>query len=207
MSDYVFIVYLKNNVIAVYNNEILLNTFIDGAVQKNFFKKEEIKIEKYTMNSMLCITKKEEIIIPKKEKIDIPKKEVNMEPKKLQEYLNSDEYKKLAQERTDTKHEINILKLKKKKYEEEKQVFESDLKIYYQFKKAKEQDNFEMPDMFIIKYDIFKKLEENNQLTFELFKEEWDKVKPKNNYNLFNANSYEETFTNKQSELNVEFNI
>lgn len=207
MSDFVFIVYLKNNVIAVYNNETLLNIFIDGAIQKKFIKKEEIKIEKYNMNSMLCITKKDDIIVSKKDKIDISKREEIIEPKKSQEYLNSDEYKKLSQEKTDTKHEINILKLKKKKYEEEKQVFESDLKIYYQFKKAKEQESFDMPDMFIIKYEIFKKLEENNQLTFELFKEEWDKVKPKNNYNLFNANSYEETFVNKPAELNVEFNI
>ena len=166
-----------------------------------------LKIEKYNMNSMLCITKKDDIIVSKKDKIDISKREEIIEPKKSQEYLNSDEYKKLSQEKTDTKHEINILKLKKKKYEEEKQVFESDLKIYYQFKKAKEQESFDMPDMFIIKYEIFKKLEENNQLTFELFKEEWDKVKPKNNYNLFNANSYEETFVNKPAELNVEFNI
>jgi len=207
MSDFVFIIYLKNNVIAVYNNETLLNIFINGAIQKNFFKKEEIRIDKYNVNSMLCLTKTEEHVIIQKKKIDIPNKEETIESTKSQEYLKSEEYQKLAQEKTDTKHEINILKLKKKKYEEEKQVFNSDLKIYYQFKKAKEQENFEMPDMFITKYDIFKKLEENNQLTFELFKEEWDKVKPKNNYNLFNANSYEETFVNKPSELNVEFNI
>ena len=100
----------------------------------------------------------------------------------------------------DTKHMINELKKQKKKLEEEKQSYEYDLKMYEKLKIEKGKiENFEIPEIFTLKFNIFEKLETSNHLNFEVFKTEWEKVKPKNNYSLFSANPYEISFTNSNT--------
>ena len=110
----------------------------------------------------------------------------------------------------DTKHEINELKKQKIKLEEDKESYEYDLKVYKKLKNEKEKiENFEIPEIFTLKYNIYKKLEESNELNFNVFKTEWEKVKPLNNYNLFTANTYENLFTNSNNkeDINIEIDI
>jgi hypothetical protein len=110
----------------------------------------------------------------------------------------------------DTKHEINELKKQKIKLEEDKESYEYDLKIYNKLKNDKEKiENFEIPEIFILKYNIYKKLEESNKLNFNVFRIEWEKVKPINNYNLFATNTYDNLFTNSNNkdDINIDINI
>jgi hypothetical protein len=69
--------------------------------------------------------------------------------------------------------------------------------------------NFEVPEIFSLKYKIFEKLEASKQLNFDVFKVEWEKVKPKNNYNLFASNPYENSFINEKriDDINIEMDI
>ena len=58
------------------------------------------------------------------------------------------------------------------------------------------------------KYPIFEKLTLENKLSFDNFLEEYEKVKPENNYDMFTSNSYEQKFkTNKSFEMEFELQI
>ena len=214
-----FILILKNEAIGIYDNEEILNNFINGCLQNNFFNKDDIKIKKYNINSINClnienttyqskiISEKKEII--KEKKIENIKKELN-ESEEYKELIKSEEYTKLMQMKIDTKHQINELKKQKIKLEEEKESYEYDLKIYKKLKNEKEKiENFEIPEIFSLKFNIYKKLEELNELNFEVFKIEWEKVKPLNNYSLFSTNTYENLFTNSNNkeEINIDIDI
>ena len=196
-----FILFLKNEAIGVYDNEEILNNFINGCLQNNFFNKDDIKIKKYNINSINCLNIENKIIQEKKlENLETLKKEL----------IESEEYKKLMQIKIDTKHEINELKKQKIKLEEDKESYEYDLKIYNKLKKDKEKiENFVIPEIFTLKYNIYKKLEESNELNFNAFRIEWEKVKPQNNYNLFTTNTYENLFTNSHNkeDINIEIDI
>jgi hypothetical protein len=206
-----FILFLKNEAIGIYDNEEILNNFINGCYQNNFFNKDDIKIKKYNINSINCLNTEEKKIPEKKipEKI-IPEKNLENLKNLKKELIESEEYKKLMQMKIDTKHEINELKKQKIKLEEDKESYEYDLKIYKKLKNEKEKiENFEIPEIFTLKYNIYKKLEESNELNFNVFKTEWEKVKPLNNYNLFTANTYENLFTNSNNkeDINIEIDI
>ena len=205
-----FILILKNEAIGIYDNEEILNNFINGCLQNNFFNKDDIKIKKYNINSINCLNIENKVIPEKnletKKNLETEK---NLENKK-KELIESEEYKKLMQMKIDTKHEINELKKQKIKLEEDKESYEYDLKIYKKLKNEKEKiENFEIPEIFTLKYNIYKKLEESNELNFNVFKTEWEKVKPQNNYNLFTANTYENLFTNlnNKEDVNIEIDI
>ena len=205
-----FILFLKNEAIGIYDNEEILNNFINGCYQNNFFNKDDIKIKKYNINSINCLNIENKVIPEKnletKKNLETEK---NLENKK-KELIESEEYKKLMQMKIDTKHQINQLKKQKIKLEEEKESYEYDLKIYKKLKNEKEKiENFEIPEIFTLKYNIYKKLEESNELNFNVFKTEWEKVNPQNNYNLFTANTYENLFTNlnNKEDVNIEIDI
>jgi len=197
-----FILFLKNEAIGVYDNEEILNNFINGCLQNNFFNKDDIQIKKYNINSINCLNIENKII-----------KESNLEniknlEKEKKELIESEEYKELMQMKIDTKHQINQLKKQKIKLEEEKESYEYDLKIYKKLKNEKEKiENFEIPEIFTLKFNIYKKLEESNELNFEVFKIEWEKVKPQNNYSLFSPNIYENLFTNSNNKEDVNIDI
>jgi hypothetical protein len=70
------------------------------------------------------------------------------------------------------------------------------------------QLSFVIPEIFNLKYRLFEKLETTNTLSFDVFYEEWEKIKPKNNYSMFGSNSYEESFIEKIPEIiNIEIDI
>ena len=128
--------------------------------------------------------------------------------KKKEELEKSDEYMKIQQDRIDLVHKINELKMQKKKIEEDKNAFTSDLQLYKNLLKEKEKrPDFKIPELFESKFKIFSKLEEANTLNYEDYKIEWDIVKPKNNYNLFSTTTYEDNFSKKANVAPVEIDL
>ena len=166
------------------------------------------------MNSLYCHNKDKLIKIINKEKIV----ELNKSQEKIiesndkidfKELCKDENYKKIVQDKIDTKHEINELKQKKKKIEESKIAYEVDIKLYEKFKNEKEkQKTFIIPEIFNLKYELFEKLETTNRLSFDYFYNEWEKIKPKNNYSMFGSNSYEDSYVENASEaINIEMDI
>jgi len=221
------VVFIDKKILGVFDNETSLNYFIDGGVQNNYFKKESLTIEKFGMNSCfnfkqnqksnqenqkskeeqkkLNEDREKEAILKSLEEAKI-KKQMDKKKKEMEE---SKEYIEMKQQEIDLVHEINELKLKKKKLEEEKNSFNYDLELYKKFNKEIEKSSdFKIPELFTLKYDLIKKLEQSNTLDFDNFKSEWDIIKPKNNYDLFKTTSHEDSFVKKEkSTLPTEINL
>jgi len=105
------------------------------------------------------------------------------------------EYQEAVENKCKLQHEINLLKCQKNKIEQSKNVYENDIKLYNMFKKsAEESPSFVIPEIFVKKYDIFKKLESENKLSWENFVDEY---KNENMYNdHFNVTYHEEKYSN-----------
>jgi hypothetical protein len=220
MNKLGYVLFKNENVIGIFDDEQILNTYIDGCIQNNFFNRDNIKIEKYTMNSLFCHNKDKltKIIntIEVKKSVESNKDQVEKKlpvesEKKIdfKELCKNENYKKIIQDKIDIKHEINELKQKKKKIEESKITYDVDIKLYDKFKNEKEkQSSFVIPEIFNLKYELFEKLETTNKLSFDEFYNEWEKIKPKNNYSMFGSNSYEDSFVENAPEvINIEMDI
>jgi len=223
MNNFGYVLIKNEKVIGVFDNEEMIDTFINGGIQNEFFDKKSIKKLKFTMNSIYCHNNKFNSITmktdeqnnnldkekQKKEVDDRLKRKKELE-EKTKELLKDEEYQKIMQEKIDTKHEINELKQKKKKYEEAKNTYDCDIKLYATFQKEKEKnEQFVIPEIFSLKYELFEKLEKSNRLTFDAFYEEWEVIKPKNNYSMFGSNPYEDSFVGKNTpeDINIEMDI
>lgn len=100
-----------------------------------------------------------------------------------EEKLDEEELKKLAE----ISKRLNILKKEKERMENSKNTYDVDIKLYERFKKElKENENFEIPEMFREKYKIMDKLFNENNLTWQTFVENYDPQFSDNSYmNLF----------------------
>jgi hypothetical protein len=202
-----FVLYLNDNLIGIFDNDNAINNFIEGGIQNNFFNKENTRIDTFIMNSCYNINQKEKkpVIIIDKEKQE---REEELEKKK-KEYYKSEEYLKIAQDKIDLVSQINKIKYDKKLMIEKNKLYNEDLRLFELFTKEKIKDiNFVIPPLFALKYPIFEKLTLENTLSFDNFLEEYEKVKPENNYDMFTSNSYEQKFkSNKSFEMEFELQI
>jgi len=108
--------------------------------------------------------------------------------------------KEIAQEKINIIHNINLLKKEKEKLENDMNVYELDLKLYYKFKNLLSENNkFILPELFENKYNIFSQLEEKHQLSFENFVLLYNNESIQTDYDgIFNntPNEYENKFIN-----------
>jgi hypothetical protein len=94
--------------------------------------------------------------------------EEDRQRKNKREYLENQN--KLAQEKIDVIHQINLLKEEKKKNDEKLNQYNYDIELYNKFKESKNENaSFVIPIMFEEKYNMFSILDNKNNLTFENF--------------------------------------
>ena len=111
----------------------------------------------------------------------------------------------MAKQKIDLQHKINLLKKQKEKIEESKNIYENDLKLYKMFKQSKESNlQFEIPELFIKKYEIMEKLNNDNVLTWENFIKNYQHENYYGDY--FSSNSYEDMFINNSESVNEDNN-
>ena len=126
----------------------------------------------------------------------------------VDELYNSESYKKIAQEKIDVVTDINKIKYDKKLMVEKNKLYNEDIKLFELFTKEKEKNkNFVIPALFELKFPIFDRLIKENNLSFETFMEEYEKVKPENNYDMFTSNNYEKTFEKNNKDFEMEFEL
>ena len=118
--------------------------------------------------------------------------EIQNVPKPSVDY-NDPDFVKLAKQKVDLQHNINLLKVYKERIEESKRIYENDLKLFNLFNENLKNDpNFIISDLFIEKYKLFNKLKESNKLSWEEFTKEY---KQENYYgDYFGVNQYEDMF-------------
>jgi len=136
---------------------------------------------------------KELIKYNKKEEINRLKELFNKKREakdKEREYINN--INEISQKKIDIQHELNLIKYNKKKLEEKQTEYNSDYKLYNKFKELKKSViNFEIPELFINKYNLFEKLENENRCTFENFNNEYNPSVIETKFDsLFESNTF-----------------
>jgi len=193
----IYLIEYNDNIMGIYNDNESLKNLIKGLEQNNLIDINKVNILEYTINSIYC---------KKKYNYLDEKKEIEKKPiiNKILDITDPNVVKKLN-EKIEIQHNINILNIQKEKIKELKQIYENDIKLYEIFKKEKNNNNnFTIPELFELKFIIFNKLEKENNLSFDIFINEYNKNKDNKDINLFNTNEYEENFINKSVTINQE---
>jgi flagellar biosynthesis GTPase FlhF len=215
-----YLVKYNNNIIGTYDDIKLAKLFINSCYQ-NKFMTSKATIMHFTKNS--CYFEKEEVeqtdeekkIAEEEKKKDTEKKieDKKEQEKKIEELHKSSEYKEITQSKIDLQHDLNLLKQRKEKIEQSKNVYESDLKLYNIFIESKKSNpDFEVPEIFVKKFTLFEKLVKENRLSWDNFIGEY---KHENMYNdYFSVTYHEELYsepkdksTNDIKNTNEEFEI
>mgnify|MGYP000477501888 FL=1 len=198
-DNLLYLIELNNNIIGAYNNLNDAETYIFGGFQNNFFTLAKIKILK--MNSCYLIETKNYT-----SNNSVQVKKVSNEPIVVKENIisqeNNEAFLKMAKQKIEIQHKINILKIQKEKIEESKRIFENDLKLFNLFNESKQKDSgFEIPELFKKKYDIMIKLNKDNKLNWDEFVKEYHTSD--NNYDdYFGLNNYESVFLESENNNN-----
>ena len=150
----------KKNIIGLFSDYQVCTFMIDGLVQNHFIDEKFIEIKSYYENSILSVDYKEETnnnIIE-----EFTDNNTTDTEKKPEKYKPTEEEVKNKME---LQNSISELKKKKEKMEESKRVYEVDLDLYNKFKKILEnKPDFNIPEMFIEKYQLIEGLEKENKL-------------------------------------------
>jgi hypothetical protein len=111
---------------------------------------------------------------------------------KKQEREKFNKFIELGQEKIDLQSQINKLNLDKKILSEKKIKYDCDIELYEKFKNLKKiNQNFEIPDLFINKFNLLTSLEENNDLNFEAFIDKYvDETLKTSYFELFESQEY-----------------
>lgn len=206
-----YLIEYNGKVIGAYDDYNLAKQFIDSCIQLKFMVGTS-KILRYHKNSCMLINSEhnqhvESVVeLPRQKIVDNPETKNH----KVIELEKDEKYVKISKEKTELLRSLNDLKIKKDKLEENKRIYENDLKLFNLFNENKKKDpKFIIPELFYEKYIIFLKLSEENNLNWNSFQNEYDSVKGVNNYDdLFVSNNYEEKFTKqKMDDINEDYDI
>jgi hypothetical protein len=177
----------KGKLVGLFSDYQKCKVMLEGLISNNFADRKNLEIKSYYDNSITTgeynedneDTESSDILeeftdnnttdTPKKEivkqQINKPTKEQIKEPNKE---LTEEDIKK----KSEIQNSIFELKRKKEKLEESKRIYEVDVDLYKKFKKIKETNNkFEIPEMFIDKYELMDGLDKENKLCWENFNE------------------------------------
>ncbi len=167
----------KKNLIGVFSDYQKCKVMLEGLIANNFVDRKNIEIKSFYDNTILSGEYREEdsdesnIV---EEFTDNNTTETDNNSKPVKKELSKEDVEK----KINLQNSINELKKKKERMEENKRVYEVDIDLYNKFKKIKETNsNFNIPEMFIDKYELFEGLEKENKLCWENY---YELYKPKN---------------------------
>jgi hypothetical protein len=201
-----FLIKYKNKIIGVYNDLDQAKLFINSCISNNFMS-ESVDILVYATNSCYLI----DTITLKKEKnkeTAIIRNNDTLITQTVKEINYEDPlFLKLADDKIILQHQINMLKVQKERIKESKEIYDNDIKLYSKFKELLNKDNtFIIPELFKEKFELFKKLDDENKLNWESFVKQYIHS---NVYTDFKLNSYDESFikSNNKKDINEDFEI
>ena len=199
---------------ALFNKDALIGLFSDlkkckqmlnGLVNNKFAVLKNLKIVSYYDNSITVIDdniEKDNIIETFTTENTTESEDNNVSTDKLDKEVQN-KIKKTRDKQSKIEYNMNLLKQNKEKIEESKNIYNSDLKLYNQFKKLKETNNvFMIPELFQYKYEVMYKLDLQNNLSWETFNANYIKVNTTNTSytKLFGDGSCERNLLNISSE-------
>ena len=165
------------NYLIEYNNKIIgvFNTFDDAELfvlscsQNNLIKNEYIKILVFHSNSCYCSEIKYITNSKKFNFINIANNLSDVNKTILSNSNKNNEKENIELEgfrhkKIELQHEINLINNEKNKLEEKKNIYESDFKLFNIFIN---KNSNEIPELFISKFNIMKRLYNENKLNFD----------------------------------------
>ena len=204
-----YLIKYRNKVIGVYIDIDLAKLFINSCLSNNLMN-GSVDILVYTTNSCYCTNT---ININLENKLNNSEKVENIIPqppiiKKEIDYKDP-LYLKLAENKIVLQHKINMLKVQKERIRESKEIYENDITLYNKFKQNLSKNNtFIIPELFKEKFDLFKKLDDENRLNWENFVKDYIHSNIYSEH--FKLNSYDESFVDKddkKDDFNEEYEI
>jgi hypothetical protein len=160
----------NQKLIGLFSDYDKCDLMIKGLVSNNFVKEEQITIKSYVNNSITegtyydCDSDMEMEEFSSVDTTDSSNSSNdNIIPKKV---LTNEEIKA----KCEIQNNINSLKKEKEKLEEKKRVYDVDVDLYNRFKNILlENANFEIPEMFVDKYNLMKQLDNEGTLSMDEF--------------------------------------
>lgn len=157
-----YALFKSGKLIGIFDNEDSVNNMVNGLEQNKLCNK--LTIQKFIRNT-ICKVNNNSI-----KNNSIKNNSIENNSIKNIIKLTPEEEEKINKEKTEVEYELNKLKKEKEKIEESKKIFDVDLKLYKQFKKLKSNNtDFVVPELFTEKYNVFEKLDNDNNLNWENF--------------------------------------
>ncbi len=166
----------KKNLIGVFSDYQKCKVMLEGLVANHFVDRKNIEIKSFYENTILSGEYREEDSDDSNivEEFTDNNTTDTEKSKPVKKELTKEEVEK----KIELQNSINELKKKKEKMEESRRVYEVDIDLYNKFKKIRETNsNFNIPEMFIEKYELFEGLEKENKLCWENY---YELYQPKN---------------------------
>ena len=155
-----YALFKSEKLIGIFDSEDYVENMINGIVQNKFCNKNKLSIRKFNRNAIHEVTNEE-----KNKDIKIVEKE---QAQVIQ--LSPEEEEKRNKKKCELEYELNNLKKEKDKIEESKKTYKVDVELYKKFKKIKEESyQFDIPELFVEKYNVFEKLDNDDNLNWENF--------------------------------------
>jgi hypothetical protein len=153
----IIVVFYEDTIFGTFNSTIECYISIKPLIEKKFIDESKLNFKIYNTNSLNLVKNLNYEDYLNYIEIEKPKKEKNMTEEEKEEYKT-----KMLK--------IDALNEEKEKINRKKSEYEEDEKLYKQFKKILESnENFEIPPLFVEKFEIFKQLEENDEISFDNF--------------------------------------
>jgi len=190
-----YLIEYNSKIIGVFNTFNDAELFSLSCIQNNFMKNEFVKILVFHSNSCYCseikyitnfkkfnfininnnlsnsdnilnsdsnnIVNSDNILNSDFNNNDSDKNYPNNNNNKEEENIELEEFR---HKKIELQHEINLINCEKRKLEEKKNIYESDLKLFNIFIN---KSSDEVPELFISKFNIMKKLNNENKLNFD----------------------------------------
>ncbi len=169
----------KKNLIGLFSDYQKCKVMLEGLIANHFVDRKNIEIKSFYENTILSGEYKEEEsddsnIVEEFTDNNTTDTDNNSKDVKVKKELTKEEVEK----KIELQNSINELKKKKERMEESKRVYEVDIDLYNKFKNIKEKNsNFNIPEMFIDKYELLEGLEKENKLCWENY---YELYQPKN---------------------------
>ena len=216
----IIILKVNEKLCGIYNSEDLVYVFVKSCLNCNFIKKNDNVILQYYQINSFILNDTKVINLNDKDLNNTQIVEINNNLKcdiyeefsdsdscisecssvdatnfliiKKKERENYDKFIELGQNKIDLQSQINKLNLEKKKLNEKKIKYDCDIELYEKFQNLKkENQNFQIPELFINKFNLFLSLEENNDLNFEAFIDRYvDETIKTSYFDLFESQEY-----------------
>ena len=110
---------------------------------------------------------------------------LKLDKDQIEKMSKSEEYLKIYKDKQEVKLKKEKIEIEKRKILNKKKQYDTDIKLYNMFKKNINEDKeFQIPELFQYKYDIFKNLDDQNKLSMKNFNLIY---KPKNYISSYDA--------------------